>query len=94
MSDEYYTVEKIIDKQKKGKRTMYLVKWEGFLETEATWEPMSNLLNVRDMVKAFELKSNAAKNLSLANKLNEEAEKIEKDHKNNSEKKQPPPPSK
>ena len=57
---------------------MYLVKWEGYQESEATWEPMSNLLNVRDMVKAFELKHNAAKTLSLANKLNEEAEKLEK----------------
>ena len=57
---------------------MYLVKWEGYTEAEATWEPMSNLLNVRDMVKAFELKHNAAKNMSLANKLTEEAEKLEK----------------
>ena len=52
--EEYYTVEKILEKKKRGKRTTYLVKWEGYTENEATWEPASNLKNVKEMISAFE----------------------------------------
>jgi hypothetical protein len=35
LSDEedYYTVEKILQKSKKGKKTLYLVKWDGWPES-------------------------------------------------------------
>jgi hypothetical protein len=33
---------------------MYFVKWDGFNESEGTWEPLRNLRNVKDMVKEFE----------------------------------------
>lgn len=49
-----FTVEKIIDKKKDGRRTLYLIKWEGFDEKDATWEPLSNLGNVKELVKDFE----------------------------------------
>ena len=49
-----FTVEKIIDKKKDGRRTLYLIKWEGFNEKDATWEPLSNLGNVKELVKDFE----------------------------------------
>lgn len=47
-------MEKILDKKKEGKKTLYRVKWEGFSENEATWEPLSNLSNVKEMVQEFE----------------------------------------
>ena len=53
-ADNYYTVEKILDKKKQGKKNMFLVKWEGYPESEATWEPSSNLRNVKDMLTLFE----------------------------------------
>jgi hypothetical protein len=31
--EEYYTVEKILEKSKKGKKTLYLVKWDGWPES-------------------------------------------------------------
>jgi len=43
-------VEDIVDKRKVGKRFQYLVKWEGFPHDQNTWEPISNLTNVKDFV--------------------------------------------
>lgn len=52
--DEYYIVEKILDRKKEGKKFLYKVKWEGYPESSCTWEPLSNLQNVREMVKDFD----------------------------------------
>ena len=41
--DEYYIVEKILDRKKEGKKFLYKVKWEGYPESSCTWEPLSNL---------------------------------------------------
>jgi Chromo (CHRromatin Organisation MOdifier) domain len=49
-----YTVERILEKKKEGRRSLYLIKWDGFDEKEATWEPLSNLGNVKEMVKEFD----------------------------------------
>ena len=54
VSEDYYIVEKIIEKKKVNKRKkehwLYLVKWVDFPETENTWEPKENLENVKDML--------------------------------------------
>lgn len=47
-------MEKILDKRKDGRKTLYCVKWEGFSEKECTWEPLTNLQNVKEMVKEFD----------------------------------------
>jgi hypothetical protein len=49
-------VEKIMEKRitKKG-NVEYLVKWKTFDDSvETTWEPASNLLDIKDMIKKFE----------------------------------------
>ena len=51
--DDIYTVEHIVDKKKDGTKVFYLVKWEGFPHSQNTWEPVTNLSNVRDLVKRF-----------------------------------------
>jgi len=53
--ETYFEVDKILDKRMNGKRAQFLVKWVGYTETEATWEPAANLQNVKDMIKEFEL---------------------------------------
>ena len=47
-------MEKILKKRVKKDKLEYFVKWKNFDET--SWEPLANLLNVRDMIDEFEKK--------------------------------------
>ena len=49
---EYY-IEKILQRQKFGVTLSYLVKWEGYPEEEATWEPASNLVGAHELIEQF-----------------------------------------
>ncbi|KAL8431263.1 hypothetical protein ACSSS7_005411 [Eimeria intestinalis] len=40
-----YEVESILDQRGEGDTARYLVKWKGFAESDATWEPLANLDN-------------------------------------------------
>lgn len=48
-----YYVEKIL-KKKTHPELMYLVKWEGYDISEATWEPLRNLEDVKYLIEEFE----------------------------------------
>ena len=48
-----YEVEYILDSRGAGKEEEFLVKWRGFPESSATWEPLSHLENSKDILKAF-----------------------------------------
>ena len=54
--EDTYLVETIIDKKQVGKRVLYLVKWEGYPSDQNTWEPASNLKNVKDLLEKFNQK--------------------------------------
>jgi len=58
--EEEYTVEKILDKRIRGGKTEYLIKWEGYPDSENTWEPEDNL-DCPDLIGAFEEKSKQKK---------------------------------
>ena len=49
-----YDVEFIITSKIKGKKKFYLIKWKGYPITDCSWEPISHLSNVNDMVKEFD----------------------------------------
>lgn len=36
---------------------LYKVKWEGYPDSQSTWEPVKNLRSVQDMIDAFEKKN-------------------------------------
>ena len=55
---EYYSVEKILDKKRIKGKIKYLIKWKGFSMKECTWEPISNLENIKPMVDEFNLAFN------------------------------------
>jgi len=56
--EQEYEVEKILDKRerKQGRRTIveYLVKWKGYCDYDATWEPESGLRNAQELIREFE----------------------------------------
>ena len=49
-----YNVEFIITRRIKGKKKLYLIKWEGYPIAGCSWEPISHLTNIKDMVKEFD----------------------------------------
>jgi len=52
---EYYEVEAIKDKRILVNGDLeYLIKWQGYDDTENTWEPMGNLSSCIKMVRAFD----------------------------------------
>lgn len=58
--EEEYTVEKILDKRIRGGKTEYLIKWEGYPDSENTWEPDDNL-DCPELISGFEEKAKQKK---------------------------------
>ena len=56
--EDVYTVDCILKAKGAGKNRKYLVKWEGYAESEATWEPKANLHP--DLVRDFERQQSSA----------------------------------
>jgi hypothetical protein len=54
MKEEQAEVECILDCRGSGKSRRYLVKWLGFSQSEATWEPAENLQSCPEILTAFE----------------------------------------
>lgn len=48
-----HEIERIIGRDEHNGRKRYLVKWSGWPEEEATWEPEGNLDNCSDIVKEY-----------------------------------------
>src|SRR3954454_16558554 len=49
-----YEVERILDSRHRRHTLQYLVKWVGYPEHDASWEPLSNLTNAADLIADFE----------------------------------------
>ncbi len=69
--EEEFEVEKIIGKRKYKNKIKYLVKWKGYPESEATWEPASNLKKAHSKVEQYEKE---IKDNSLAKSFNHDLE--------------------
>lgn len=48
-----YEVEHILDERGEGANLQYLVKWKGYPDHDATWEPVSHLVNCESLLRAF-----------------------------------------
>src|SRR3954470_24330625 len=49
-----YEVERILDSRRRRNALEYLVKWVGYPDHDASWEPLSNLTNATDLIADFE----------------------------------------
>ena len=49
-----YEVESILDKKIIRNQVYYLVKWKGYGEHEASWEPLINLTHSQEIIREFE----------------------------------------
>lgn len=81
--EDYYQVEKILDKKKYKGVWKYKVKWEGWSMNDCTWEPIENLEGqAMFLVEEFENKAKK-KNAKKPKIIKEEEEKEkESDQKN------------
>ncbi|CAG8470679.1 12919_t:CDS:1 [Racocetra persica] len=55
-----YEVKVILDKRSYHRQTQYLVKWKSYPLHDATWEPLKNLENCKQLVEDFEGKSESS----------------------------------
>ena len=53
-ANDYFDVERIITRKYKGDKKYYLIKWEGYPLKDCSWEPASNLENIKSMVENFD----------------------------------------
>ena len=51
--DLFFEVESIIDSKRFARAIKYRVRWKGYDETDDTWEPIDNVKQVMEMIKAF-----------------------------------------
>ena len=51
--EEVYQVETILKHRKQGQGYQYLIKWEGYLITEALWKPESAFSDNSDLLKDY-----------------------------------------
>jgi hypothetical protein len=49
-----YEVERILDSRRRRNATEYLVKWVGYPDHDASWEPRANLTNAADVLDEFD----------------------------------------
>ena len=77
-NNNYYEVEKIMDRRiVKGKKE-YLIKWKGYPENQSTWEPNSHLTYIQELVKKFNEEYNNKGNGNDNNKIKSNNKKKEK----------------
>ncbi len=61
--NQEYEVEDLLNKRSlKSGQIEYLIKWKGYDMSEITWEPISNLTNVNELIIKFEKDLAKAKN--------------------------------
>jgi transposase InsO family protein len=52
-SQPEFEVEAILDHRRRHRQTQYLIKWVGYPDHDATWEPESNLSNAADILLQY-----------------------------------------
>ena len=67
-SSQSFEVESIEAKRIRAGMEEYLIKWKGYPSNQNTWEPLSSLVNVLDMVSKFNSKQRLEENAQIRTK--------------------------
>jgi len=62
-----FEVEEIIDRRQEKGQLYYLVKWKNFDSSANSWEPISNLIHCREMIKEYEKKKKKVESVEPLN---------------------------
>ena len=54
LKNKYYNVDKIITRKIKRGQKFYLIKWKGFPLEYCSWEPISHLTKILNVVEIFD----------------------------------------
>ena len=54
IQENTFEVEAVIDKRIKFRKVEYLIKWRNYSNDQNTWEPIENLVNVKNLIESFE----------------------------------------
>ncbi|XP_069112206.1 uncharacterized protein [Argopecten irradians] len=71
--NEFYEVERVLDRQVNDSTLQYLIRWKGFSEDWDTWEPLDNLLDCLHLIKDFEKKNGGKAHKSSPTKQRDDA---------------------
>ena len=52
--NDFYNIEKILDRRKINGKLEYKIKWEGYPMNQSTWEPMENLITAKELVDEYD----------------------------------------
>lgn len=74
LAEDEFVVEKILDKRMKGGVLEYFLKWQGFPDSDNTWEPADNLTCL-ELIEAFEAALKKKKETKPPNKKVEVSKK-------------------
>jgi len=73
-----YAVEKILDMKIIDDQVYYLIKWEGYPESESTWEPIEHLTNIINLVEEFRAQRLTKAPLSIPDNLSSIPHEVQK----------------
>ena len=52
-SEQVYKVMDILDSRRRGRKVLYLVRWEGYGPEDDTWEPIKSLSRSKELLEDF-----------------------------------------